>query len=183
MVHLRPAELFDVDAIYQFRQDEEVMFWAAGGFGDALSSRCELEDQIEQDSALNSTRMFVIEVEEEAEHRVVGTITFRNFNRVNRRCEVGMLIGDKDYWGRGIGTEAMQQFIRLLFTRYNVNRIDLDTFSDNQRALRCYKKCGFVEEGLRRQSFWTMNGYRDQIMMGLLREDWLKEHGNDVYYL
>lgn len=52
-----------------------------------------------------------------------------------------------------------------------LHRIEIDTFSDNERAIRCYQKCGFVEEGRLRKAMWTTKGYRE-VMMGLLREDW-----------
>jgi RimJ/RimL family protein N-acetyltransferase len=188
-IHIRPMEMTDLDRIYEFRMDEEVMFWAAGGFGDAIFSQAQMENAVDQDHSQNADRTFVIEVdvedaEDEEEARVViGQISYRGFNRVNHSAEIGMFIGDRNYWSKGIGTEVVKQFVRMLFRRYNLHRIDIDTFSDNKRAIRCYEKCGFVVEGVRRKKFWTMNGYRDQVIMGLLREDWEKEHGEQVYYL
>jgi RimJ/RimL family protein N-acetyltransferase len=139
MVTFRPAEMSDVDALYRFRMDDEVMYWASGGSGDAVQSRGQIEEQA---------------------------------HRISRRATLGMMIGDRQYWGKGYGTAVIKLFVRFLFTRYNLHRIDLATFSENQRAIRSYEKCGFVAEGVRRKAMWTVNGYRDQVMMGLLREDW-----------
>ncbi|HLO04837.1 MAG TPA: GNAT family protein [Symbiobacteriaceae bacterium] len=172
MVRFRPVTLQDVPALYGFRTDEEVLYWGAGGYGDALPTMSEFEEQVRSQRATDGRRLFAIEAEAEGGHTLIGSITFRGLDRISRRATIGMMIGDKRYWGRGYGTAVVRQFVRFLFTSYNLHRIDIDTFSDNERAIRCYKKCGFVEEGRLRKAMWTTKGYRDQVMMGLLREDW-----------
>jgi RimJ/RimL family protein N-acetyltransferase len=172
MVTFRPAEMRDVDALYRFRMDDEVMYWASGGYGDAMQSRGQIEEQLRTQKATDAHRTFIIEADAESGPVVIGTIAFRGLDRISRRATLGMMIGDRQYWGKGYGTAVIKLFVRFLFTRYNLHRIDLDTFSENQRAIRSYEKCGFVAEGVRRKAMWTVNGYRDQVMMGLLREDW-----------
>ncbi|HEU4964392.1 MAG TPA: GNAT family protein [Bacilli bacterium] len=190
MVSIRLAEPQDADKLYQFRQDEEVMFWSAGGIGYAITSKSDIAEMLETQSTRNGSMVYVVEVEEEQEDTgekerlVIGTISFREMDMIARHATIGMLIGDRNYWGRGLGTEIVRQFVRLLFTRFNMNRINIDTFADNVRAIRCYEKVGFVVEGRRPQKMWTMNGLRDQVLMGLLREDWLQtEDGQRVHYL
>ncbi|RED59332.1 GNAT family N-acetyltransferase [Cohnella lupini] len=185
MVNIRPVELRDVDAIYRFRLDEEVMFWASGGYGNAIPAREQLVEQFRNQSPLDTQRYFVIELQEE-EHgipTVIGQISFRDMDRVARRATIGMLIGEREYWGKGYGAAALEKFVTILFARYNLNRIDMDTFADNKRAIRCYEKAGFAIEGMRRKAMWTMNGFRDQVVMGLLQEEWQKTQGNTSYYL
>lgn len=172
MVRIRPATPQDVPVLYAFRTDEEVNYWGTGGYGDALPTLPEFEEQFRSQRALDARRHFAIEVEDEDGPVVIGWISFRGLDRISRRATIGMAIGDKRYWGHGYGTEVVRQFVRFLFTSYNLHRIDIDTFADNERAIRCYKKVGFVEEGRLRKALWTTNGYRDQVMMGLLREDW-----------
>ncbi|KKO51334.1 GNAT family N-acetyltransferase [Paenibacillus sp. DMB20] len=149
MVKIRPVELRDVDEIYRFRLDEEVMFWAAGGFGNAIPAREHLIDEFRRQSPLDTQRFFVIEAQEDVQDEpvVIGQISFRDMDRVARRATIGMLIGDRRYWGKGYGTTALSEFVKILFTRYNLNRIDMDTFADNKRAIRCYEKVGFTVEG------------------------------------
>jgi RimJ/RimL family protein N-acetyltransferase len=104
-------------------------------------------------------------------------------DRVARRATIGMLIGDRNYWGKGYGAAALAKFVMILFAHYNLNRIDMDTFADNKRAIRCYEKVGFTVESMRRKAMWTMNGFRDQVVMGLLQEEWQDRQGNTNYYL
>lgn len=183
MVTLRPVEMRDVDALYRFRMDEEVMFWAAGGFAESMLSRTQIEEFVKSQKASDSGRVFVIEVEKDGAQVVIGQISFRDYQRINRNVTIGMFIGEREYWGKGYGTAALEQFLRMLFTRYGAHRISLDTFADNKRAIRSYEKCGFQIEGVRREAMWTMNGHRDQVMMGLLREEWLNRQGDMPYYL
>jgi RimJ/RimL family protein N-acetyltransferase len=175
MVSFRPITLQDVPAIYSFRLDEEVSYWGSGGHGDSTPTLQQLEEQVRNQRSTDAQRNFVIEVMAEGAPLVIGAVSFRGLNRISHRATIGMMIGDKRYWGQGYGTEVVRQFVRFLFTRYNLHRIDLGTFSDNERAIRCYRKCGFVEEGRLRKAMWTTNGYRDEVMMGLLREDWEAE--------
>ncbi|MGG1556105.1 GNAT family N-acetyltransferase [Paenibacillus ferrarius] len=185
MVTIRPVELRDVDVIYRYRLDEEVMFWGSGGYGNAIPAREQLVQEFQSQSSMDTKRIFAIEVEVAGNQEpvVIGTISFREMDRIARRATIGMLIGDRNYWGKGYGTAALNQFVTMLFARYNLNRIDLDTFADNKRAIRCYEKVGFSVEGVRRQAMWTMNGYRDQVLMGLLQEEWLAKKGNRSFYL
>ncbi|PWK15955.1 GNAT family N-acetyltransferase [Tumebacillus permanentifrigoris] len=172
-LRLRPAELDDLDEIYEYRLDEEVMYWSAGARGDAFRSREELAEELRQNKSTANHRNYMIEVEEETgEWQSIGTISYRNLDLLVGNAELGMLIGHRDYWGHGYGTEAMQQFLDLLFRRFNLRRVGLGTHSDNKRAIRSYEKAGFVVEGVLRQAMYTLNGLRDHVMMGLLREEW-----------
>ena len=90
--------------------------------------------------------------------------------------EIGIVIGEKEYWNQGYGTEAIVTVLRFMFTEMNLHRVMLRVFDFNHRAQRCYEKCGFVLEGRLRQSFYHQGQYCDELVMGLLRDDYLKDH-------
>jgi RimJ/RimL family protein N-acetyltransferase len=109
------------------------------------------------------------------EDRPVGFIDLGGFDWVARSAWVAIGIGEPEYRGRGLGTDAMQVLVRFAFEQLNLHRINLTVFEYNQRALRSYEKCGFVLEGCQRQ-FLNREGRRwDMIYMGLLQEDWQKK--------
>jgi RimJ/RimL family protein N-acetyltransferase len=82
-------------------------------------------------------------------------------------------IGERDFWGKGYGTDAMNVILRFAFEELNLRRVSLDTFEYNPRAIRSYEKVGFVHEG-RARNFLYREGRRwDLIFMGILREEWL----------
>jgi len=86
---------------------------------------------------------------------------------------VGIGIGEREFWGKGYGTDAMKVILRYAFQELNLRRVALDTFEYNPRAIRSYEKAGFVHEG-RAREFLNREGRRwDLIFMGILREEWL----------
>jgi RimJ/RimL family protein N-acetyltransferase len=82
------------------------------------------------------------------------------------------MIGEKEYWSKGYGTDAIRTLMRFAFERMNLNRVELSTFDFNERAQACYRKCGFVEEGRRREDRYIDGEYHDLIVMGILRYEW-----------
>ena len=102
----------------------------------------------------------------------IGSCGYHSIDWRNRSGEVGILIGARDYWGKGYGTDAMQTLVAWGFYTLNLNRVHLRVFEDNPRAIRCYEKVGFQVEGRLRQANFHSGAYRDELIMGVLREDW-----------
>ncbi len=92
----------------------------------------------------------------------------------NRVGTCGIIIGEKTYQGKGYGTEAMELLVNYGFNTLNLNRIQLETFSFNIRALKSYQKVGFKEEGIRRQAIYVNGEYHDAIMLGILKNEYQK---------
>jgi RimJ/RimL family protein N-acetyltransferase len=90
----------------------------------------------------------------------------------NRVGKVGIMIGEKNYWGMGFGTEAMKLLVKYAFNTLNLERVELDTYAFNHRAIKSYKKVGFIEEGCRRKAHFINGQYHDVNMMGILRSEW-----------
>jgi len=87
---------------------------------------------------------------------------------------IGIFIGDKSFWGKGYGTEAIELLTDFIFNEMNINKVKLNVYSFNKRAVRCYEKCGFVREGVLRQEIYREGRYHDDIVMGLLRDEYKK---------
>ena len=88
-----------------------------------------------------------------------------------RKARLGVMIGEKQYWSSGYGTDAMRAFLRFVFDEMNLHRVDLTVDADNQRAIACYRKCGFIEEVRLRQALYARGAHRDQLVMGILRDE------------
>ena len=105
--------------------------------------------------------------------KLVGFIDLDGTFYPHGEAFVGIGVGDREFWGKGYGTDAMQVILRYAFYELNLRRVSLDTFEYNPRAVRSYEKAGFVHEGAVRD-FLHREGQRwDLIFMGILREDWL----------
>ncbi|MCF7815351.1 MAG: GNAT family N-acetyltransferase, partial [Candidatus Cloacimonetes bacterium] len=83
----------------------------------------------------------------------------------------GIFIGNKNYWGKGYGSEALSLLLDYGFNILNLNNIMLETFSFNERALKSYKKVGFKEIGRRRQAIIMGGKKYDEILLDILAED------------
>ncbi len=90
----------------------------------------------------------------------------------NSHATVGIFIGQEAYLGRGYGTDAMRVLVDFIFNEMNLNKIILNVFSFNERAVKSYKKCGFSVEGTHRQELFRGGRYHDNLHMGLLRSEW-----------
>jgi len=112
-----------------------------------------------------------IEVQPEGSWRAIGNIAFFNIDWRVRSAEVGILIGEKEFWNQGYGTETMRLFLKHGFETLNLNRIFLVVYENNPRAIRAYEKAGFVLEGRQRQALYMDGEYSDVLMMSVLVED------------
>lgn len=107
-----------------------------------------------------------------ADDRLIGIIGLHIADWVSRNAWVGIGIGEREYWGKGYGTDAMRLIVQYGFLELNLNRISLDVFGFNERGIRSYEKVGFKAEG-RMRDWMNRAGMRsDLIYMGLLRREW-----------
>lgn len=110
-----------------------------------------------------------------ADDAFLGSMGFVHVDWRSRSGEFGIAIWNPEGRGRGYGTQAVRLFCDWGFGVLNLNRIELRTYDYNARALRCYEKAGFVQEGRKRQARYWDGAYHDEIVMGLLREEWERQ--------
>lgn len=120
-------------------------------------------------SGANETYSFAIETLEDEKY--IGGCGVNHIDWKNSAVTVGIFIGDKNYWSRGYGTDAMNLLVKFIFEQMNVNKVKLQVYSFNDRARKCYEKCGFVKEGILRQEIFRDGRYHDIYAMGILREE------------
>ena len=111
---------------------------------------------------------------DDSEEKLIGNCSIAIDWR-NRVGNVGITIGEKKYWGKGLGTEAMMKLCEYGFNTLNLNRIELETYEFNERAFKSYKKVGYKEEGRRRKAIFDDGNYWDAITMGILADEWNKK--------
>ncbi|WP_373897419.1 GNAT family N-acetyltransferase [Haloimpatiens sp. FM7315] len=101
--------------------------------------------------------------------KYIGGCGIHNVNWLARVAEVGIMIGDKNYWGKGYGTDAMKVLMKFIFEDMNINKIRLSTFSFNERAIKSYKKCGYAVEGVLKNELFKEGQYYDEIILSAFR--------------
>jgi RimJ/RimL family protein N-acetyltransferase len=103
--------------------------------------------------------------------RLIGNCGFVTTDEVQRKAEVGIVIGEKDYLGKGYGTEAMNLLLDFGFNIRNLHSIRLLVYSYNERAIKCYEKCGFKAIGRHREAIRINGEYFDEVRMDILEDE------------
>ncbi len=102
----------------------------------------------------------------------IGNVSLFDFNDQHRSAELGIMIGEKKYWNKGYGREAVRLICRHGFETLNLHRIYLWVYATNLRGIRAYEKAGFVHEGRMREAIFNKGEYIDLVLMGILRTEW-----------
>jgi RimJ/RimL family protein N-acetyltransferase len=95
-------------------------------------------------------------------------------NLIHSEVWVGIGIGEREYWGKGYGTDAMKVCVRYSFMELGAQRVSLGVHEYNPRALRAYEKAGFRLEGRTRKDILREDKHTDSLWMGILREEWMQ---------
>ena len=98
----------------------------------------------------------------------IGNCMYYGMDREKGEVEVGIMLGDRAYWGQGYGADAVQSLIRYLFNVEGMRRVYLHTLEWNKRALRSFEKCGFTARDRVRRDGQTF------VLMDISRERWEK---------
>jgi RimJ/RimL family protein N-acetyltransferase len=131
-----------------------------------------LKAEIEKSWEKETPEEFFFLIRALADDHLIGLIELDGIRWTHGDCWVGIGLGEREYWGKGYGTDAMRVILRYAFDELNLHRVSLSVFGYNTRAIRSYEKAGFVIEGCARQ-FLQRDGRRwDIIFMGILREEW-----------
>jgi RimJ/RimL family protein N-acetyltransferase len=158
----------DSESIARWSHDSQ--FWRLAHTVPAYPELARQRKQHIEDRGLD-LKSFAIRVL--SDDRLIGLIGLYTTFQLQREAFMGIHIGERDFWGKGYGTDALRVLLRYAFDELNLQRMSLSFLEDNDRAMRSYEKCGFQLEGRERHA-WAYDGRRwDEIYMGLLREEWL----------
>jgi RimJ/RimL family protein N-acetyltransferase len=104
--------------------------------------------------------------------RLIGTCALSQLDGDNGSALFHITIGERDCWGQGFGSEATALMLDHAFATLGLHRVALSVFSFNVRALRAYRRLGFVTEGRAREAIWRDGRFWDEILMSMLEDDW-----------
>jgi RimJ/RimL family protein N-acetyltransferase len=107
---------------------------------------------------------------------LLGMVSCYNIDRRDHTGEIGIYLGEKDYWGQSYGTDALITFLRHLFVDLGFQWIYLHTYQSNVRAQRSYLRVGFVSRETKRR-YAPRVGYHDELRMTITREQFAELHG------
>ncbi len=166
-VTLRAVERSDLPQLWMYNNDLEVEV-AGGGDPPMPQPLARLEADFDRGASQGGRddASFVITVD----GQIIGQCALFDFDMRARTCELGIAIGDKAYWGRGFGREAVSLLTDYAFRHRNLRKVWLRVLGTNARAISAYRACGFAEEGRQQAQVWSDGDYDDLVYMACWRD-------------
>lgn len=106
---------------------------------------------------------------------IIGTCQLREIDHFNGTSYLSIILGDKNFLGKGYGTKALDLLLSYGFNELNLRKISLRVYEDNKGAIKLYKKCAFTEEGLLKEEIYRQGSFSNQIQMSVLKEEFLNK--------
>lgn len=103
----------------------------------------------------------------------IGVIGLHRINWKDRTAVTGACIGEKEYWGRGYGTDAKMALLGYAFQTLNLRKITSMVYAFNKRSLAYNLHCGYCVEGVQKRQVFKRGRYYDVVQLGLFKKDWL----------
>lgn len=170
IVSLRPLSRQDACQIFLWKSDRQILHFL--GRDPDMPRSEEIFVERFQRQLLSPRAQRLVQGIVAQDGKLVGYVSVFNLDLYRKTGEFGILIGDKAYWDRGLGTAAARLFLRKVFDETPLEHLVLYTAHFNGRAQRCFEKCGF----------WTVQGYMpheeasayESVKMILTRETFLR---------
>ncbi len=170
-VTLRPLEFDDIDTLYAWDSDSELEMYAGWGPKRPRAAfRHRYEQRITEPE--DDLYMFGIEVDKQ----LVGYVQLAEIDTYNRHAAIGILIGTKEIWGRGIGHTALRILMDYAFTVRGLERIYAEVYTFNTRSQHLFERLGFQQEGILRQHEFQNGSLQDMYVFGILKSEFYQRY-------
>lgn len=166
---LRGLQRADLQSIGRWWDDPEVTYLLEMGARPSREKELEAFWRLVMESEEN----IAFAICDAVDGRLLGTCGLYAISWVCRRAQFNILIGEKDAWDRGVGSDAARLVLGYAFEKLNLESVQLGVNSENLRAIASYRKVGYVHEGTRRRFIYRNRRYYDMEMFSVLRDEYL----------
>jgi len=170
-LYLRPIEAEDLPLVRRWANDPDVRRLTGEALPMSKAGADEFLERVRQDKE----RVWFVVVLKEGD-RVIGEAGLLRMFHPWRNTDLSIIIGDKDAWGQGYGTEAILLLLDYAFGYLGFHRVSLGVVGFNERALRFYEKVGFKREGVQRDGYYYDHAFHDFVMMSILEDEFRQLH-------
>ena len=169
LIKLRPLESEDCKAFYSWTNDREVTEFSLSSYAYPQSKSDILTWLLDINKSTKTISFGICSLET---GDLIGYAGIASINSLNRCGEFFILIGAKEYWGKGMGTEATKLVTKYAFNTLGLHRVELSAYTLNPSAIRAYEKAGYKHEGVKRQSGFRNGEFIDKVQMAALCHEW-----------
>lgn len=167
-VALRPLAIENATALAAWMNDEEVTYFMFTG--QRPMTVAQVAEEIRRQTENPANTVFLVEDRETG--TPIGYAGLYDIHPTAHKAEFRVLLGAKEFWNKGYGTEVTELLTFYGFDRLNLNKVWLGVIDDNKGAVRAYEKAGFRVEGQLRQELYRNSRYYDAIRMSVLRAEY-----------
>ncbi len=167
---LQPPKISEAKNFVKWLRDPEVNHYLSVNF-DKLTLK--KEEGYLKKAKTEKNRIFWSIYTKDKVH--IGCTSLENISKEHKRAVWGIVIGDKNYWGQGIGTDVLRTVVKYSFDKLKLHRFELSVFTKNIGGIKCYTRCGLIKEGIKKQTHFKQGEWLDEIIMGILKDDYFKK--------
>jgi ribosomal-protein-alanine N-acetyltransferase len=165
-LYLREVRLSDAnDNYYHWMNDPEVTRYLESRF--TPNSLDLLREYVE--ARMKDKDQVFLAIVLKAGDRHIGNVKLGPIHWIHRFADLGILIGEKDCWGNGYATDAIQLATEYAFRALNLQKLTASCYADNGGSIKAFQKAGWEIEGVRKQQFYSEGSYTNQILMAKIR--------------
>jgi RimJ/RimL family protein N-acetyltransferase len=165
---LRPFEMEDVPLLLKWINDPEVRPYIATVAPQSTETEKRWIERVAEEQIQMKNMGFMIETHEGVP---IGTMGLHSINLKDRHATTGAMI-IPEFRNKGYGVATKMHLLKYAFWDLNLNRVNSRVIDYNSRSLKYSEKCGYVEEGRLRRYIFKNGEYRDEVLLGVLREEW-----------
>lgn len=169
MIHLLPLRPDQAAYFYRWLRDPEVTTYSLSVFQE-LTTLAQVTDWLTR--TLEDQRSLTLGIYLAGTDELIGYAGIANISRINQAGEYFILLGEKRYWGQGIGTAVTKQVVTRGFQKLGLNRIMLTVSVPNEGGVKAYLRAGFQVQGRLRQACYRQAAFHDKLVMSVLKADW-----------
>jgi len=174
LVNLRARAPADAERVERWLSDPEIARNMGERYGVSLASvQRRIEERVGKFMDFSGVALAV----DTKEGETIGSCSLFNTSPEDHAAWLGIMIGERAYLSKGYGSDALLTLCRFGFEEMGLNRIALEVWSFNEHAMRCYRRCGFVEEARLREDLYAGGRYYDNVVMSMLRDAFFAQHG------
>ncbi len=140
-----------------------------------LPMTMEIEKKWLEQLSNNNCRDIILAVIDKESKEHMGQVGLHGINWKNKTATFGFMIGNKDFWNKGYGTEILSLTLKYAFHTLGLRKIKSSVLALNIGSIKVHKKCSFKKAGVLKKEYFVDGEYVDEILFEIFKEDWEKK--------